>query len=84
MANQMVSCEFSVSVMREVVAQVLGVEASSLTDESSPETIDQWDSLNHLRLITAIETRFGLVLPMAAVLEIQNLGSLSRVIQSHL
>jgi len=84
MANQMVSCEFSVSVMREVVAQVLGVEASSLTDESSPETIDQWDSLNHLRLITAIETRFGLVLPMAAVMEIQNLGSLSRVIQSHL
>ena len=64
--------------------EILGVAASSLTDESSPETIDQWDSLNHLQLITAIEQRFDLTLPMAAVMEIQDMGSLSRIVQSHL
>ena len=84
MSNKMVNDEFSDSVVREVAAQILGVEKSSLTEESSPETIDQWDSLNHLQLITAIEQRFDLVLPMAAIMEIEDLGSLTRVIQSHL
>jgi acyl carrier protein len=84
MTNESDNRAFSDSAIREVAAQILGVAASSLTDESSPETIDQWDSLNHLQLITAIEQRFDLTLPMAAVMEIQDMGSLSRIVQSHL
>ena len=84
MTNESDNRAFSSSAIREVAAQILGVAASSLTDESSPETIDQWDSLNHLQLITAIEQRFDLTLPMAAVMEIQDMGSLSRIVQSHL
>lgn len=84
MTNDSENRGFSDSAVREVAAEILGVAASSLTDESSPETIDQWDSLNHLQLITAIEQRFDLTLPMAAVMEIQDMGSLSRIVQSHL
>lgn len=84
MTNESDNRAFSDSAIREMAAQILGVAASSLTDESSPETIDQWDSLNHLQLITAIEQRFDLTLPMAAVMEIQDMGSLSRIVQSHL
>lgn len=84
MTNESDNRAFSDSAVREVAAEILGVAASSLTDESSPETIDQWDSLNHLQLITAIEQRFDLTLPMAAVMEVQDMGSLSRIVQSHL
>ena len=54
----------------EIAAEVLEVPADSVTAESSPESVDSWDSLNHLKLITAIETRFDLRLPMAVVMEL--------------
>ena len=41
-----------------LMADVLGVEPSLLTNESSPESVAEWDSLNHLMLITAIEAEF--------------------------
>ena len=51
--------ETGVDELFQLVADVLGVDASSLTEQSSPENVVQWDSLNHLMLVTAIESEFG-------------------------
>ena len=44
----------------QVVSDVLGVPVSELDDESSPDSITCWTSINHLNLITALEFEFGL------------------------
>jgi acyl carrier protein len=44
------------------MAAVLGVGETELSDDSSPDTISSWDSLNHLSLVMAIESEFGIEL----------------------
>jgi len=43
----------------QVLADVLGVDPSSLTEEASPDTVAEWDSLNHLMVVNAVEGEFG-------------------------
>jgi acyl carrier protein len=47
--------------IREVVADVLNVPVEDITGTSSPDSIDAWDSLLHLNLVTALEQTFDLV-----------------------
>ena len=39
--------------LRRIVAEVLGCDASTLADDLKLATTDTWDSLNHLRIVTA-------------------------------
>ncbi len=48
--------------LRLVIADVLGVAPSAITEESSPETLEQWDSLRHMSLIVALEEEFEITL----------------------
>lgn len=45
--------------IHETVAAVLGIPESSVNDDTSPETVDGWDSVKHLNLIMALEEAFG-------------------------
>lgn len=45
-----------------VIASVFGVDASAVTDEDSPDSIDGWDSMNHLKLVMALEGEFEISL----------------------
>ncbi len=43
----------------EIVASVMGVPVETISLESSPDTIEAWDSLNHMNLLLALEQEFG-------------------------
>ena len=45
--------------LRQVVAKVLDVDPASLRDDSSPDTIDGWDSLKSIDLVLALEEAYG-------------------------
>ena len=45
--------------VRGIAADVLNVPGHAITDESSPENIEAWDSLQHLNLVLALEQEFG-------------------------
>jgi acyl carrier protein len=40
-------------------ADVFGVPIESIQPDSSPETIESWDSLQHLNLVLALEQEFS-------------------------
>ncbi len=42
----------------EIFCDVLDVEQGSLTIETTPEDLNQWDSLANLNIIFALETEF--------------------------
>ena len=48
------------SQVKQIFADILSIPEEEITTESSPETINGWDSLQHLNLVLAIEQRFGL------------------------
>jgi acyl carrier protein len=41
------------------VAQVMNVPVAELSDQSSPDTVAGWDSLQHMNLVLALEEQFG-------------------------
>jgi acyl carrier protein len=45
------------------VANVLNVKTEDLSYESSMHEIEEWDSLNHLRLVSEVEESFGIEIP---------------------
>jgi acyl carrier protein len=42
-----------------VLADVFGVDPRQIHPDSSPDTIESWDSVQHLNLIIALEQEFG-------------------------
>ena len=42
-----------------IVSQVMGVPVERLNEQSSPDTVESWDSLNHMNLVLALEEEFG-------------------------
>ena len=45
--------------IKAVMAQIFNVDTDSIVAESSPESIERWDSLRHMQLVLAIEDEFG-------------------------
>ena len=55
-----------------------------LTSETTANDIDGWDSFNHLSIIVAIETRFGVKIGTNEIESLSNVGALVAVIQNKL
>lgn len=48
--------------LKSVMASVFGLDAKNINETSSAETIENWDSLQHIKLIVALEEEFGVEL----------------------
>jgi acyl carrier protein len=48
--------------MIKVVSRITGVTEKSIDDESSPDTLDGWNSVSHIHLVLALEEEFGIAL----------------------
>ena len=52
-----------------------------LTCETCADDIEDWDSLEQINLLTAIEKKFGLKFGLADVRDLQNVGDLLDLIE---
>lgn len=43
----------------KIISQTMGVPDNQLDEDSSPETVEVWDSLMHMNLVLALEEEFG-------------------------
>jgi len=66
--------------LRAILAQAIDVEAHELTDESSPDTMPEWDSFAHLNMVASIEKEYGISLTLDEVIEMQSLPKIKEVI----
>jgi acyl carrier protein len=63
------------------VADVLGVAVADLIDESSVDSIESWDSLNHLNIVMAIEEAFGVQLSADEVIEMRSIAAIRQILR---
>lgn len=66
-----------------IIAEILDLDDDGLNDDLTPETAEYWDSLNHLRLITAVEQAFGIKLTMDEIQSIGSVGELRETVRRH-
>lgn len=47
------------STLLRTVASVLGISEAKINDDTSPDSVESWDSVAHLNLVMALEEVFG-------------------------
>lgn len=65
------------------IAEVLDVAPDSLSEESSPDTIPSWDSLNHLNLVMALESEFAVSLSAEDALDMRNVALIRTILREY-
>ena len=68
--------------IKEVFSNIFGTPLNEINGQSSPDTIENWDSINHMKLITALEEEFNVEFTDEQILEMQNV-KLIKYILSH-
>jgi acyl carrier protein len=58
----------------QTFADVLEVSPSDLNDDSSPDSISQWDSLAAMHLVAAIEETFNIQLTTKEIMKMSSIG----------
>ena len=67
------------SRVREIASDVLQAD---VTGESSPETIENWDSVHHLNLVLALEEEYGFEFLPEEMDQAKTVGSLAQVVSA--
>ena len=67
--------------VRNVASDIFGIPAGKITAESSPETIENWDSMQHLNLVLAIEEKFGVQFEPEDIEQMKNIGAVAALVE---
>jgi acyl carrier protein len=70
--------------VRSIASDILGLPVARLTADSSPETVESWDSVQHLNLVLALEEKFGLQLSPEEIEQMKTLGATATLIETKL
>ena len=67
----------------KIVAKVFSVPISEINNESSPETIESWDSFNGLILVDELESNFNIKFSVSEISDVKNVKDIKRHLNNH-
>lgn len=65
----------------EIVAELFDLDPALVDDALTPEDVELWDSMNHLRLVSAVEEEFQIKLSMQEIESIHSLAMLRALVE---
>ncbi len=68
--------------IRGIAADVFQVSSQNLTPDSSAETVESWDSVQHLNLVLALEQEFGFEFEPDEMDRMKNIGQIVALVES--
>jgi acyl carrier protein len=66
--------------LNEVFQDVFDDESIKVNPKTTAKDIEDWDSLEHIRLIAAVEREFGMRFKMGEVSTMKNVGEMADII----
>ena len=70
--------------IKEVIAEVLEIDPSAIGEGFRRDDAPAWDSLNHLRMVSALEEAFGIRFTMKEVGEMERFDTIRRLVSERL
>jgi len=67
--------------LTEIFRDLFADDDIVLTSETTADDIKGWDSFNHISVIVAVETRFGVKMTTSEIEGLSNVGALVAAIQ---
>jgi len=69
--------------IQKLLSSVFVSHKERFLDSCGPSEISEWDSLNHLNLVMAINNEFGINLGFEEMLELKTVGDIKRILKKH-
>lgn len=66
--------------LTDVFREVFDDDTIELTDETTADDIEDWDSFEHINLIVAVQDEFNFKIPMGKVVTMKNVGEMVDII----
>lgn len=63
-----------------VFQDVFDDDEITVNEETTADDIEDWDSLEHINLVAAVETEFGMKFTMGEVVTMKNVGEMVDII----
>jgi acyl carrier protein len=68
--------------VRSIAADILQVKSGALSADSSPETVDTWDSVHHLNLVLALEESFDFQFSPEEMDQMKTIGQIAGIVEA--
>ncbi len=68
--------------LTEVFRDVFDDNRIVIHDNTTADDIDDWDSLEHINLVEAVENEFGMKFKMQEVSGMKNVGEMAEIVRS--
>lgn len=70
--------------LNDVFRDVFDDESIIVDEKTTSEDIEEWDSLEHINLVAAVEQEFGMKFTMGQVVTMKNVGEMADIIISQM
>ena len=70
--------------LNQVFRRVFDDESIVVNESTTADDIEDWDSLEHINLIVAIEKRFAMKFTMSEVRSMKNVGEMADIIMGRI
>jgi acyl carrier protein len=67
----------------QILSQIMGTPVQNIREDSSPDTIAEWDSLKHMRLVLALEEEFSVRFSDETIVGMLNVSEILKALSAH-
>jgi len=69
--------------LKLVMSRIFKVPIEEITEDASPDTIESWDSLEHMNLVLALEQEFQIRFSAEEIVEMLNFNLILSLLEEH-
>ena len=69
--------------LNQILAKVLGINQDQITDQTSPDNVETWDSFNGLMLVSELENEFNVRFTMDEVISVKCVKDIKEALKKH-
>jgi acyl carrier protein len=72
-----------VESVEAVVARVFGVDVDTIDENSTPESVEGWDSMGHLNLLAALEKGYSVSIDIGDAMEMVSVRRIREILRDY-
>ncbi len=69
--------------LKQILSNVLQIDEDQITDETSPDNVENWDSFNGLMLVSELENKFKVHFTMDEVTAVKCVRDIKEALKKH-
>lgn len=69
--------------LKQILSKVLQIDENKITDETSPDNAETWDSFNGLMLVSELENEFNVQFTMDEVMSVKCVKDIKEALKKH-